>query len=82
MNTQEIKYQLFKEIDKIDDDKLLSELLSLLKSEKEDEANFWAMLSEEQKSEIETAARENSNPQILISEKKLHSRILKSANKK
>jgi hypothetical protein len=82
MTIPEIKYQLFKAIDRIEDEKLLTDLLNVLKNEQDNEDGFWKLLSEEQKEEINKAVKENTSPGKIISNKKLQGRILKSVTKK
>ncbi len=81
MTIPEIKYQLFKAIDKIDDEKLLIELLNILQKENQENAEFWDLLTKEQKKEIDIAVKEGSNEKNLISDKVLQNRILKSTAK-
>ncbi|MFZ4590747.1 MAG: hypothetical protein ACOYN6_07100 [Ignavibacteria bacterium] len=81
MTTPEIKYQLFKAIDKIEDDKLLIELLNILQTENQESVDFWDLLTEEQRTEIDIAVKESSKEKKLISDKVLQNRILKSTAK-
>jgi hypothetical protein len=56
MSTTELKYTLFKVIDAINDGKTLKDIYSFVS--KKADADFWDNLSEDQKSEIETALKE------------------------
>ena len=81
MTTPEIKYQLFKAIDRIEDDRLLIELLKILQKEDQDNVDFWDLLTKEQKAEIDIAVKESSSEKNHISDKVLQNRILKSTSK-
>lgn len=82
MNLPEIKYQLFKAIDKIEDEKLLFELLNILQNEHQQEVDFWDLLTKEQKAEIDIAVKESNNLDKVISNKKVEKRLIKSTTKK
>jgi len=82
MKLPEIKYHLFKAIDKIEDEKLLFELLNILQNENQQEVDFWDLLTKEQKAEINIAAKESTNTNKITSHKKLQTGLIKSTTKK
>jgi hypothetical protein len=75
MTIPEIKYQLFKAIDKIEDDKLLIELLNILQKENQESVDFWDLLTEEQRTEIDIAVKESNDSKNFISNEKLQKRL-------
>jgi hypothetical protein len=75
MTIPEIKYQLFKAIDKIEDDKLLIELLNILQKEDQENVDFWDLLTEEQRTEIDIAVKESNDSKNFISNEKLQKRL-------
>ena len=75
MTIPEIKYQLFKAIDKIEDDKLLFELLNILQNDQQTEVDFWDLLTDVQKAEIDFAVKESKNPKRLIPNEKVQNRL-------
>ncbi|MCX6157345.1 MAG: hypothetical protein WCK13_04130 [Ignavibacteriota bacterium] len=75
MTIPEIKYQLFKAIDRIEDDKLLIELLHILQKEDQDNVDFWDLLTDEQRTEIDIAVKESNDSKKFISNEKLQKRL-------
>jgi hypothetical protein len=61
---------------------LLIELLNILQKEDDENVDFWDLLSDEQRAEIDIAVKESASPGKIISNKKLQGRILKSVTKK
>jgi predicted transcriptional regulator len=57
MSTSELKYNLFKAIDSINDSKALKDIYSFIT--KKTDVDFWDELSDEQKAEIEESIAEH-----------------------
>ena len=58
MSTAELKSNLFKLIDSINDSKTLQSIYTLIKNKGVSEVDFWDELSDEQKAEIEESIAE------------------------
>jgi hypothetical protein len=71
MTATELKYNLFKVIDGIDDMEILSEIKNLLELNLQKGKDFWDDLSTEQKEEINSALKESIVADKLISNLKV-----------
>jgi hypothetical protein len=61
MSTAKLKADLFKYIDEINDKSILSALLNLLSSKRQNKKDFWDELSEKQRAEILQAIQDLDN---------------------
>jgi hypothetical protein len=77
MTAIELKYNLFKVIDEIDDVEILSEIKNLLELNLQKGNDFWDDLSSEQKEEINSALKESLVADKLIPNSKVFSEYKK-----
>lgn len=68
MSTAELKSNLFKLIDSINDSKTLQSIYTLIKNKGVSEVDFWDELSDEQKAEIEEAIAEADRGELISHE--------------
>lgn len=68
MSTAELKSNLYKLIDSINDSKTLQSIYTLIKNKGVSETDFWDELSDEQKAEIEEAIAEADRGELLSHE--------------
>ena len=68
MSTAELKSNLYKLIDSINDSKTLQSIYTLIKNKGVSETDFWDELSDEQKAEIEEAIAEADRGELISHE--------------